>query len=101
MKCTCGFERSHGSVVCRMVEGTFNRFQVEIYANNGRVMAKSPSELGVERALEFVKEVVVPEGFTAHFHWEEPSIPGIQARIATTEFAPSDLGETTLMHAAV
>jgi hypothetical protein len=71
MKCTCGYERMPGSVLCRMVEGAGRRFVVRIYLPDGRLMAESEERLTVESALDFVQEKVSTEGLITHFHWEE------------------------------
>jgi hypothetical protein len=58
MKCTCGYERTPGSILCRMLEVVHEKFVVRVYDLNNRLFAQSASCLSVDKAVDFVKQVI-------------------------------------------
>jgi hypothetical protein len=71
LKCTCGFERVPGSVLCRMQGSTDGRFLVEIFGPDDGLMAQSNEALEMKKALEFVESMVDRRRVGTHYHWEE------------------------------
>ena len=75
MRCTCGRERSEGSVLCQMTETCSGLFLVDVYDGKDRLLAKSEGALPPKEALDFIDTASSRDSFSRHFHWKRRERP--------------------------